>query len=564
MPADSRLSFWLSWAILLAGLGSGLESLYIVINTYSPLPQWDEWALFDHLAQGGGWSLPWLWAQHNEHRILTTKILFLLDVELFQGKQVFLLTCVFLVQLLQVALLSWSSRSLGGWRGSQWRIGTGLIAYCILCPTQYENLIWGFELHFVISACMATLAIVSLILLQREGREKFLVMSIAAATFATWSLANGMLLWPLLIGAALWLRRKALVWRSLLIAGAINIALYFYRYHRTGGDTVSPSIVQSLRYVIVYFGSTFVRHSDGAVAMIAGILGSLAAAYFIIGTLRDRDTSSPLQTVLSLLMLFTLATAAITSTGRLHLGVVQATASRYQTFALPFWCCLGLTILSRLSGHSIQQCFATGLCIAMLVFATQVRLPLIDAQWRQLRLKKISLALLTGVPDNEVLAEAYPDPQVVLRSGNYMRQHRLSIFAEPDAALMGKPLGAAFDEIPATECFGALTSEKILPTEEGQAMRLNGFAWDRQANRPARDIVAAVDGRIAGFGTNVAIPLTLRRAGLNADPTRYGFVAFVGKVERGTKIDLFAVIGRNQRSVCHFAEVSPKLLSSSD
>ena len=42
--------------------------------------------VFDHLAKGGGWSLPWLWAQHNEHRILTTeKIFFLLDVQLFRG-----------------------------------------------------------------------------------------------------------------------------------------------------------------------------------------------------------------------------------------------------------------------------------------------------------------------------------------------------------------------------------------------------------------------------------------------------------------------------------------------
>ena len=120
-------SYWLSWAILLAGLGSGLATLYIIITTYSPLPQWDEWVLFDHLARGG-WSLPWLWAQHNEHRILTTRILFLLDVELFQGKQVFLLICVFLVQLLQVALLSWSLRFLEGWRGAQYRIGIGLIA----------------------------------------------------------------------------------------------------------------------------------------------------------------------------------------------------------------------------------------------------------------------------------------------------------------------------------------------------------------------------------------------------------------------------------------------------
>ena len=97
--------------MLLAGLGAIIASAYIVITTYSPLPHWDEWSLFDHLAKGGGWSLPWLWAQHNEHRILVTKLFFLFDVEFFHGTQKFLLICIFLVQLLQVALLSWSLRA---------------------------------------------------------------------------------------------------------------------------------------------------------------------------------------------------------------------------------------------------------------------------------------------------------------------------------------------------------------------------------------------------------------------------------------------------------------------
>src|SRR5581483_6044580 len=152
----SRMADYLSWGVLLAGIGAGVASAYIVIRTYSPLPQWDEWALFDHLATGAAWSLPWLRAQHNEHRIFLTKLFFLLDVEFFHGRQIFLLSSIFLVQLLQVGLLSFSLRSLGGLRGAPWRTGTGLIAYCILCPTQYETLTWGFQLHFVVPAAMAT------------------------------------------------------------------------------------------------------------------------------------------------------------------------------------------------------------------------------------------------------------------------------------------------------------------------------------------------------------------------------------------------------------------------
>lgn len=239
-PTESHLSFWLSWGLLLAGLGAGFASAYIVITTYSPLPHWDEWSLFDHLATGGGWSLPWLWAQHNEHRIFVAKIFFLLDVELFHGTQTFLLISIFLVQLLQVALLSWSLRVFGGLRGSAWRVGTGLIAYCILCPTQYENFVWGFQLQFVVSAAMATLTVLGLLLYQSEVKARFLAVSVAAATVATWSLANGMLLWPLLLFVALWLRMKSPAWVTLLIAALCNIGLYFYHYHRPAAKMTLP------------------------------------------------------------------------------------------------------------------------------------------------------------------------------------------------------------------------------------------------------------------------------------------------------------------------------------
>ena len=445
LPSDSRLSVWLSYAVLLAGIGAGIASAYIVITTYSPLPHWDEWALFDHLATGNA-SLSWLWAQHNEHRILVPKLLFLLDLYFFRGTQAFLLTSIFFIQLLQTALLSFSLWTLGGLRGSAWRTGTGLIAYCILCPTQQENLIWGFQLQFVLPAAMATLAVLTLLLYYRKPHAWLLALSILAATIATWSLANGMLLWPLLLIGALLLQKSGLgsaglqacvpgrepktlsplrsststakeelsgashrgpegphypsqncraVIPAILLFAAANIALYLYRYHRPGPSAEFPGLLlaadRTLHYVAVYFGSTFVRHSSGWIPLLAGTAGLWVAVAIMIRTLPQRGTSSLLQLELSLLMLLCIATAFLTASGRLHLGLEQATASRYQTFALLFWCSLGLAILCFLQKHLAQLCPVSGfLLVLMLGFATQVRLPLIDAQWRQLRLKRIS------------------------------------------------------------------------------------------------------------------------------------------------------------------------------
>jgi hypothetical protein len=556
-PTESRLSFWLSWSVLLFGLGAGIASAYIVITTYSPVPHWDEWSLFDHLAQGGGWSLPWLWAQHNEHRIFITKLFFLLDVEFFHGTQKFLLVSIFLVQLLQVALLSWSLRILAWLRGSAWRTGTGLVAYCILCPTQYENFVWGFQLQFVVPAAMATLAVLTLLLYRRDERIGLLLVCIAAATVATWSLANGMLLWPLLVLTAWCLRMKIPAWTTLLAFGVCNIALYFYHYHWPPAKATLPllSVGERVRYVIVYFGSTFVRHSGGAVAITTGIIGICVGVIFLVRVLRQHEAISPFMIELSFLMMLCLATAVATSSGRIHLGVEQATASRYQTFALLFWCCLGLMLLDRVAANQAQHCTLAGLLlVVMLAFATQVRLPLIDAQWHQLRLRMVGLSLLTGVHDEPVLADAYPDPQVVLRAAEYMKQHRLSIFAGKDYTQLGAPLGSVYRVSPASACSGYVSSTQVLPADNGQGLRISGYAWDGELQRPAQDIVAVTDSHISGLGSNIAIPLTSTNAGPKSDSSRFGWVTFVRSNSPG-KIQLFAVL--KSGAVCPFAEISP-------
>ena len=562
---ESRLAVWLSYAVLLAGIGAGIASAYIVITTYSPLPHWDEWALFDHLAQGHGWSLSWLWAQHNEHRIFVTKFFFLLDVQFFHGTQVFLLLSIFLAQLLQVALLSWSLRVLGGVRGGAWRAGTGLIAYAILCPTQYENLVWGFQLQFVVPGAMATLAFLALLLCQRHqhersSRTRLLIICIAAASVATWSLANGMLLWPLLIIASLLLRMGRPVWTKLLLLAAVNIGLYFFHYHRPVPIVSLPSmsISERLQYVAVYLGSTWVRHSSGAIAVILGVLGICASLIVVYQCVRKTPRPELLKTQLSLLMIFCLLTAAATSSGRIHLGIQQATASRYQTFALLFWCCLGLVLIVEAAHHRYWfEVLSIVLLTMMLAFATQVRLPLIDAEWHQLRLKMISNALLAGVRDPAVLSDAYPNPLVVARSAGYMRLHRLSIFAGSQYAELDQPLTADYRVTTPAECTGYVSSIYLIPADDNHAYKLTGFARDAHRETPVRDVLVATDGRVRGFGSNIAIPLTLRHAGPHADASRYGWLAFVGGVAPGHTIHLFAVIGNGARDVCQFATASP-------
>lgn len=306
----------------------------------------------------------------------------------------------------------------------------------------------------------------------------------------------------------------------------------------------------------MYLGSTFVRHSSGTVALAAGGLGICAAIVALLGVIRQRKNPWLFLIEMCFLILLCLATAAATSSGRIHLGVEQATASRYQTFALVFWCCLGLIVLVQVARNQARfQGFAAALLIMMLGFATQVRLPLIDAQWHQLRLKMVGLSLLTGVQDDAVLAEAYPDPQVVLRAAQYMKQQRLSIFAGKQYEQLGTMLDNDYAVSSAGGCSGFVSSTQILPSDDGHGLRLTGYAWDNERRLPPRDIVAVVDGHVAGFGSNVAITLTSKGAGPQSDPSKFGWVTFVRNNGSRVKVQLFAVT-RNG-AVCPFAETAP-------
>jgi hypothetical protein len=312
-----------------------------------------------------------------------------------------------------------------------------------------------------------------------------------------------------------------------------------------------------LQYVAVYFGSTWVRHSSGWVAVVAGAAGVCASVVIIVFVVLQRRTKSLFLLELSLLMLLCLATAVITASGRLYLGLEQATVSRYQTFALLFWCSLGLALLFYASRSPTQWYMLSAFLLAlMLGFATQGRLPLIDAQWHQLRLRLVSLALLTGVQDPATLAEANPDSQAVLRAAQYMKQNRLSVFAGDLYSQLGQPLGSVYRFGPAGECSGYVSSSQVLPADDGQGLRMTGYAWDKRLNRPARVIVAIVDGRISGFGSTIAIPLSFSTAGQQADPARFGWIAFVRDVSPASEIELYALVGKKDGEACLFAKAS--------
>lgn len=69
-------------------------------RAYTPVPFWDMWeGLFNFylLVQSGDTSV-W-WAQHNEHRIVLSRLLFWLDIAVFRGAGLFLIIMNYVLEI---------------------------------------------------------------------------------------------------------------------------------------------------------------------------------------------------------------------------------------------------------------------------------------------------------------------------------------------------------------------------------------------------------------------------------------------------------------------------------
>lgn len=562
----------LSYTILLGGLIASMLALCLVVISYSSLPCADGWETIFAAARGVDLlSWHWLWEQHNEHRLLIPKLFEVVDLRLFQGRQVFLLTSIFAIQLVHLALLAWSMCALGGWRGSVWRTGVGITAFCLFCPSQWENLIWGFQVCFMLPGLFASLSFVGLLLYWIKSEQQsvgpmwpFLALSVAAALGANWSLANGMLLWPLLIVAALMLRLRRSTTITFMVAGVASSGLYFYHYVRPA-DSVNPltllrTPIAVLRYVATYLGSAWVTNNIRA-AMLLGAAGLVIAGVLLARCRRYIRTSQVFSVQLVLTLLFCLGTAFLTALGRVNLGLGQALSSRYQAVVLLFWWSAGLLILfpffkqtQRRSPSILAQVF---LIAIMLRGALLARQPMHEARSHRFALDTAAAALLTGVDDMESLQQIYPRPDSVSSALPYLRAHHLSVFSGGVSHAVGKPMDSVFRFVPGEDCRGAVDPITGVDQTGLKAMRISGWAWDDQHHRPAVAVVATNDGVITGWAAVGGWRPSVRAANRRLTTSYIGFAGYVREASSQTEVKLYAVLGGTPKFACPFASIEP-------
>ena len=550
----------LSCVLAASAAVNGAVAVYVGVVSYMRVPFWDAWGPIDLLANARLSLLEWLWTQHNEHRIFTGKLFLLADLRWFQGRDILPRVSIFVVLAAEFCLMLWLARRWAGLRGEGWRTGAGWCALCVFWIGQWENFRSGFQISFPLLALFAALA-VAMMQLYRDhpsasrGRA-CLAASLAAALIASYSLANGLLIWPLLLlmaATARPLRPGPVI--ATIVASAATWCSYLYHYHGMPGHSDPIASLRTpgavLHYAAIYLGAPFANQHPGAAGMlglVAGLAGIAIAGWTAWGLLlrRARD---PLLGFIAIIILFYVGTAVETGLGRHTLGFNQALAGRYQTFSLWVWFTLGLLLVRMAARRSRPALLAIQIALLGGIGANLQAVQPTAAAARSMALSgdAASLAILTGVNDPETMRAVFPWPEFAWRNVPYLREHRLSVFADPVLSRLNGSFASLYR--PTTQsCWAGLDAAKEFGGSGGR--RLAGWAWDPGRRRAPDMLIFVVGGKIVGFGQGgfltpqLGARLNLKRA------WHAGWVGFVEPEAGSVPARAYSLTNRREQEAC--------------
>jgi hypothetical protein len=525
-----RARVWVSAVLALATLGLGLWTALFtartVYTTYSPVIYADQWSIIRELKGANGVvSIPLLWAQHNEHRILVGRLAVLADLRFFGARSISLLIEIYLVQLYLVLLFAWMCRYFGQFGVLPLITIAGFLSYCMFSPLQMENFYWGMQITYVFPGLAAAVSFACVIWHSRRmarGKASWisgpLVLAFIAAFLAEGSLAYGVFVWPLIV-LLCFSRRFPKPTKVLSgLVGLLATGLYLIGYHTPHRVTNPWSSIQRplslAKYVITYFASSWdaslpsfsywpAVSESMTVLAIAFVLGTGLWLLFVRPP--DGDLLRPFLTANAILAIIT---AVLTSLARLDSGLAQATSSRYQSIALLFWASLAALILTFIpparSGGSAFVGIQVLLVVLMVGAAGRFSAIEVSAKQHQATLATAYAALAYDSPDLEVLRPLLPPaPEKLPVWYAYARAHNLA----PDAMefltrrrriLKTVPDWGGYRVVAPANCYGFLDVVRRMTPDRVAAQ---GWAWDITAKRAPQEVVLGLpSGMLVGVG----------------------------------------------------------------
>lgn len=274
-----------------------------------------------------------LWLPHNDNRILLPNLLALLlllpthynlTAEMWAGVAIVLASFVLLVRCLA------RTSDIRGW----WLLPVALLFFDL---TQWENMLWGFQLAWYLILLMVVVAVYNLST-RPQGWAGLLIAS-AAGLIGTFSSLQGLIIWPggalLLLVARPRQTGRLVAW---CIVGVISGVIYFENFPQLENHSALFYSISHPSTTVAFF-ATVVGGPAGHHAEVFGVV-VLAGVVALGATCWARaDLRGQLRVPVALVV-FALIFDAVVTIGRVNLGASEGASSRYTTYNL--LCLIGL------------------------------------------------------------------------------------------------------------------------------------------------------------------------------------------------------------------------------
>jgi hypothetical protein len=388
---------------------------------------WDEWDLVPFLRtvhEGGNWW-PWVFRQHNEHRVAAMRLSLAWIAERWHWSVVPEMYFGFLLQILAVAGL-WRLFSRVTAR-DPWRFAP--VAFVCFGLIHYTLFLYG--MMFVWNLLLAA-TIWALWLLARQDWAGF-VGAAALGIVASFTINNGLLVWP--IGLfLLWLGRDHKV--RLIAWSAVGLVVFIFYYRGYVHPGHHPPLaaalgepIQSGKFFVKLIGAPFGGGSGPwSFVMGAAVLAFLLASCW--GSWR-RWRERREDRVMLCLLLFAAVSAAAVTVSRVVLSPGFALEPRYASFTLliPIAALFAWLAEPRFSLRRQAAVWAAA-AVLLLGFARGTAAARANiAEWSRQRERQAALLFSGKTLSDAEVATFHPSIANVRSGIAYMRAHRLSVFA---------------------------------------------------------------------------------------------------------------------------------------
>jgi hypothetical protein len=455
----------------------------------------DDWARSPILSEyfSGTLTAADFWELNNEHRIVFPRLVMLGLGLLTQGNVV---ADMYVIQVLLLAILT---IFIVAFR-QQFHSGPAIwlmvpMAFLVFSLRQYENMLWGFQIGFVMVVVAALATFLALSRIRNERYAWMFGSAIVAATVAAFSSLHGLLVWPVGLGqlliAPLTKRLKIILMTLWATLGAGEWLVYFLDWVK---PEAHPAVGFSWRYLTAAIGGAV--SGDETVALAAGVLISAltAAAVLLTALKRQWREHSFWQATIA----FVLATLAMITAGRSGFGTAQALVSRYATVSIPLLVAI-YVIFAAQSAKKLNVVGISLMSIVLLIAVVSTSVSLVTG-WQQGRATRRyreyqQFAICTIDVQPDFVIKVFWSPDFVRQCSAVLKELGYSVFADTELCARYQVPDPLLPVVPAeTRC--GMSGAPVVADDNSLIIR--GWAVDW----PAGDVA----GGVAVIFDNVAYP----------------------------------------------------------